>query len=265
MGRNELFGGLSVILLGDVLQLPPVRAPHVFMPLKPYDLQRYFNSVPIGGVSLWSQFLYAELTENMRQRDDLAYAEIMGRMRVQQISDDDLVALKSRLIPDVNLDNPIESAALYYRELMKEDPMALAIFSTNEEVHNFNNAVIEVLNLQKVVIVAEDSWSRKPGNEVFERPYQRAANDIRGPRVATTNQKSDVKISRAAGLEMKLELAVGGRVMLRRNLKDKQALGLINGSTGVLESIIYEAERPRTLKVGYCSSNQNVVFLSWTN
>lgn len=254
-GSRDLFGGMSVILFGDVLQLPPVKAPHVFSNLQPNDIRRYFNSVMVGNINLWKQFVYAELTQNMRQRGDLAYAEIMGRMRVQQLTDDDIETLKSRLIPLVDPARTFEEAANYYIQQQQTDDKILAIFATNEEVGKFNAATIEALGLQTVDVEAEDSWSSRPRAGAYERPYQQKQYSIVNQNAGSTRPTSKSSThATAAGLDQRLVLAVGGRIMLRRNIN--KSLGLINGSTGVLQEIVYESDenvRPARLRVSVSS------------
>ena len=244
-----MFGGLSVLLFGDILQLPPVKASHVFNSLRSYDLQKYFNSVA-PGLNLWKNlFDYRELTENMRQREDLVYAGMMGRMRVQQLNAEDLIAFKSRIIPISDPEHPTEETADFYVDLIKIDERALAIFSTNDEVAQFNASVANSLNLDMVIIEADDSWERRStSTNVIDRLYQRVEFNLAGP----TKRKSTTKgaeISKGAGLEKVVTLAIGGRVMLRRNVDQK--LGLINGATGVLQQVLPDVQNPLILMVTF--------------
>lgn len=41
-------------------------------------------------VNLFTNFGYAELTKNMRQQGDSTFADLLLRMRVQQLNDDDV-------------------------------------------------------------------------------------------------------------------------------------------------------------------------------
>lgn len=47
---------------------------------------------------IWQSFEYRELVQNMRQKEDLEYANLMGRMRVQALSTDDIAYLQTRVI-----------------------------------------------------------------------------------------------------------------------------------------------------------------------
>jgi hypothetical protein len=40
-------------------------------------MRQIFGCISIN-INLWSQFEYAELLENMRQKEDLEFAELMG-------------------------------------------------------------------------------------------------------------------------------------------------------------------------------------------
>mgnify|MGYP001796418747 FL=1 len=73
MGVSEtektLFGGANVLVLGDLLQLPPVKAPHCFAPIPASDYRRMMRG-SVGIVQpthLWARFRYSELTQFMRQ------------------------------------------------------------------------------------------------------------------------------------------------------------------------------------------------------
>ena len=117
--RTSNFGNVSVLAVGDFYQLPPVKANPLVIP----------NASQ--GIDLWHDlFTIAELTEIMRQKDDVAFANVLNRLRTktraQTLSDEDIATLKSR--SDRN-DIP---------------PKALHVFATNKQVddHNSRNASI---------------------------------------------------------------------------------------------------------------------------
>ena len=70
--NNQLFAGLSVITVGDLYQLPPIRQRLVF--------EEYKNSVH-NLCHPWLVFKIIELTENMRQKDDRPFTELLNRFR----------------------------------------------------------------------------------------------------------------------------------------------------------------------------------------
>ena len=73
MQNSSLFGGVSLLVVGDFLQLPPVNQNDVFMkPIK--GLYRSF----IGW--LWEIFQLHELVEIVRQTSDLDFAQLVNRV-----------------------------------------------------------------------------------------------------------------------------------------------------------------------------------------
>ncbi|XP_061131579.1 ATP-dependent DNA helicase PIF1-like [Syngnathus typhle] len=76
-GINLPFGGMSVLAVGDFFQLPPVRQSK---PLCVYDPTRLDH---------WrDDFKKITLTAIMRQKDDVAFAELLNRLRVKEKSDE---------------------------------------------------------------------------------------------------------------------------------------------------------------------------------
>ena len=76
-GSNDIFGNVNIVAFGDLLQLPPVMAPCIFEGIDYIQMRNVFGSMSFD-ISLWRTFEYAELVENMRQKEDLEFAELMG-------------------------------------------------------------------------------------------------------------------------------------------------------------------------------------------
>ena len=92
---DETFGGVSVLAVGDLYQLPPVCQPHLF------DLvsDPYVKLHKTG--SLWKdEFVLFELDQIMRQKDDTTFAELLCRLRVASCTENDITLLKSRVVHD---------------------------------------------------------------------------------------------------------------------------------------------------------------------
>lgn len=70
-GSHEAFGGKSVMVLGDFKQLRPVGDAYACKP-------RRDPVAKLVGNPLWSKFKLLELTQIMRQIDDLIFAEALG-------------------------------------------------------------------------------------------------------------------------------------------------------------------------------------------
>ena len=96
--RSTPFGGYNIVVLGDLLQLPPVNAPYAFQIMTGPEIRKAFpgsrsSSLP---VNVWQAFTYSELTQNMRQQEDQAYANILNRLRIGDTSH--LQPLMDRLV-----------------------------------------------------------------------------------------------------------------------------------------------------------------------
>jgi hypothetical protein len=92
--NTEPFGNICVLLLGDLMQIQPVRARWVFD--RPYS-QNFSKSYDLN--SLWHLFAPIELTINHRQGEDKIYAEILNRIRFGNQTSEDIALLQSRIHP----------------------------------------------------------------------------------------------------------------------------------------------------------------------
>ena len=84
-GSAELFAGISIIAVGDLYQLPPIKKKVIF---ENFNIESYNLSHP------WSVFRMTELTEIMRQKNDKAYTELLNRIRAASHTEDDIAVIK---------------------------------------------------------------------------------------------------------------------------------------------------------------------------
>ena len=90
--------GKTILLLGDLLQLPPVKAQQVFAPL---------SSLFGAMCNLWTNFLICELTEVMRQQGDKDFITLFNSLRIGNLSNDHARMLQSRQISIETLSNDV--------------------------------------------------------------------------------------------------------------------------------------------------------------
>uniref|UniRef100_A0A1X7UXS2 ATP-dependent DNA helicase n=1 Tax=Amphimedon queenslandica TaxID=400682 RepID=A0A1X7UXS2_AMPQE len=80
-----LLGGLNVIAVGDFFQLPPVKDKFEFQDGRGYNP---------GSTHLWrDEFKLIELTQNMRQRGDTEYSDILNHVRIGSQTKSDISVL----------------------------------------------------------------------------------------------------------------------------------------------------------------------------
>ena len=90
--NEENFGGISVLLCGDLMQLKPI-GKWIFDQPKSSEYWDFHAISP-----LWDAFEPHELITNHRQGDDKAYAELLNRLRVGLHTEEDIRLLKSRVV-----------------------------------------------------------------------------------------------------------------------------------------------------------------------
>ncbi|XP_049895547.1 uncharacterized protein LOC126387027 [Epinephelus moara] len=191
-GSSKPFGGMSVLTVGDFYQLPPVRQPK---PLCVYDLMQ---------IDLWrDNFQMITLTEIMRQKDDVPFAEMLNRIRVKEksepLSDEDRVLL-SRAITDP--------------EQCPKD--ILHVYATNKQVDVHNSESLACFHTDIVTIDADD--------------YKKDVQTGKMARQAAPSKGTKKELPDS------IKVAIGARVMITRNI-DVQS-GLCNGTFGKIGKIV---------------------------
>ena len=81
-GTKAVFGDLSVIAVGDLYQLKPVGDKLICL-----DLEQGASSL---AQNLWKElFKMYELVDIMRQKDDLDFAQLLNRLRLNEMTEED--------------------------------------------------------------------------------------------------------------------------------------------------------------------------------
>ena len=120
--NNLLFAGISITVVGDLYQLPPIRKKPIF---HEYTNNTYNLCYP------WSAFEMKELTEIMRQKDDKAFTELLNRFRTASQMEEDIQVIQSRHISPTHENYPSN---------------ALHIWAENAPVDQHNNAHLEKIS-----------------------------------------------------------------------------------------------------------------------
>ena len=152
--NDRVFGGVSVLLFGDLLQLKPVRGRFIFQQPRAQRYAEYYDFS-----NLWMQFQSVVLQANhrlginislvykcvlpfllpilcFRQKGDCKWIETLQRVRTASLTEDDHTLLSSLQVPD----NKLSLA-----------PDATRIFYTNAEVDSYNNEKLNSLPGQMFV------------------------------------------------------------------------------------------------------------------
>ena len=191
-GNRHNFGGINVLVFGDIMQLGLVGGNWCFQ-------QPNFQGEP----HLWQDFVLRELMINVRQQNDIQFIDLLNKLRVGEMSMEQYELLYERsLVP------------LTGRFADRE---AIRIFPTNRLVDEYNDRMIADMpaNIKVYTFMAEDI---PMGPATMRQRFHRYCFPG-NPRLT-------------GGLLTSVELAVGARVMLCKNIEFRE--GLVSGSMGVV-------------------------------
>ena len=198
-----LFGGLNIIAVGDFFQLPPVRDKFVFQDGRGYNQ---------GSTHLWrDEFKLIELTQNMRQRGDTEYSDILNRVRIGSQTKSDISVLRSRLTSGIR--DPVDVSQPPFVD-------ALCLLPLKEQVEEYNDSRLKDLSHSTKIYE-------------FDAEHSIVESTTLMPGVVSHKEVPESLSDRdCAGLSRKVKLAIGAQVMLRRNIICEE--GLVNGARGII-------------------------------
>lgn len=151
--RNPLkFGGVQMLFIGDLYQLPPVvRDENEYIMKQYYASPFFFDAFALKDTAL----LTVELTEVFRQKDE-AFLEILNEIRDGYLSEDHFQALNARFIPNFE---PKDEAYVY-------------LCSHNRMADEINNRKLQDLSgksfFYKANVIGDFKDSQFPNDETLE-------------------------------------------------------------------------------------------------
>ncbi|KAJ8042548.1 ATP-dependent DNA helicase PIF1 [Holothuria leucospilota] len=194
------FGNVAVLAVGDFHQIPPVKG-------KPL-----FKQDPGSLADLWSLFPICNLETVMRQKEDIAFAQILNRLRThekgQPIDPKDINVLESCIVSEIPNDAPF-------------------IAATRKQVELHNQKMLQYMNNIETI----------------------PAIDIYQTKCAVLKRLTKPSASAKIVLPVELSITEGARVILTSNLVVSD--GLVNGVTGKVTKIIH-GNRPNGQPEAVC-------------
>ena len=202
-GSKAAFGGLSVIAVGDLYQLKPVGDFLICL-----DLVEGASSL---ARNLWKElFTMYELVDIMRQKDDLAFAQLLNRLRLNEMTEEDKQVLQTRVFDRDTGDYPKD---------------AVHLFARNSFVKKHNDNILSQLPGEKFVIPCHDNVVSA---NIPAKECQRLINSLPDD------------YSKTGQLMKSLTVVVGMIVVHTANVDVED--GLTNGATGVVKQIDFRME-----------------------
>ena len=135
---EELFANKSILLVGDLLQLPPVKASYVFSTPKSQHFKSQHKNTP-----LWKSFQPIILSQNHRQNEARVWANTLNRIREGIVTEEDEALLRTRITVNAHLEHD-----------------AMHVFYTNAEVADHNNKMLNKLSGELIEVNAIKSGPR---------------------------------------------------------------------------------------------------------
>lgn len=224
-GSKEAFGGRSVIVLGDFKQLRPVGDSYAFKPRRDAVAQMIGNP-------LWSKFKLFELTEIMRQKDDLTFAEALGRLSEGKLTADDVNMFIGRTFKD-------------HESLPPEAKAAIHLFKTNDEVDAYNTKRVLELTKAGDTKIPFNAVDKVVGN-FSKTDSDQALFALKGLGTKDTQ-----------GLPTFIQLQTGVRYMVTTNID--VADGLFNGATGIMRFIEISHSGPQAVWIEFDDASVGTV------
>ena len=228
--KDDPFGGLNVIAVGDLYQLAPVNGQFVFS-----NSSRGRQGI---ATHLWRDlFKIVELKENMRQRNDTDYSSLLNRLRTGCFTAEDIDVLKKRI---VGSNSEIDLTKAPFKEALRLFPRVADCDTYNEEQLYKLGSQVHTMTATHVLLECR----RLPHGAVN---YGQVPEQL---------IPEDDKV--CAGLPRQVKLALGAEVMLRRNIKCGE--GLVNGARGTVVGFkwssnnITPGELPREVYVKFHDS-----------
>ncbi|KAF9817320.1 hypothetical protein SFRURICE_010779 [Spodoptera frugiperda] len=120
--NNSLFGGINILLFGDIMQLPPVKGHWCF------EQPPWSNAE----IHLWQQFSFCELTINMRQSTDVEFIDLLNNLRFGELTLSQLQLLCER--------RQVEQSGEF------ADGAAVRIFPTLKLIESYNSKMTDQLH-----------------------------------------------------------------------------------------------------------------------
>ena len=210
-GNESWFGGKNIMFVGDILQLPPVNGNPVFKDISIKTLTYKLGCTT--SVNIWKDCItYDELTINERQKKDRELSSILDSVRCGLVTTETTAVLKNRII-DVEIETK-------FHKLQQSGQNPVCLFPTRKACKHFNDQMLKLLPSECCEILCSDEVDETYSTSKWNK---KALEQL---------EKLNKDCNLTAGLEAKLILAVGARVMLRRNINTKS--GLVNGAIGTV-------------------------------
>ena len=152
----DLCADISIIAVGDLYQLPPIKKKAIFDDYKNETHNLYHS---------WGVFKMVELTEIMRQKNDKAFTELLNRIRTASHTEDDIKVIQSRCITPSDPNYPSD---------------VLHIWAENAPVNEHNQKKLETIQAPLFILKAKDQYPKNVNKQDIDRVLARGCSETGG-------------------------------------------------------------------------------------
>ncbi|KAL7307813.1 hypothetical protein TKK_0000133 [Trichogramma kaykai] len=210
-GINKSFGGISIITVGDLHQLPPVLDKPI------YKHSSNSSLAMLSPYTLWDEFNMFTLTQIMRQQNDIPFINVLNNIAKGTTNENDCKLINTRTTLETNI--PTDAIRLY---------------SQNKFVDKYNTKKIMNTPGKLTISVCDD----KIIDQIPELQKQKLLSNMK------TKKRQE-----CGGLHYQLQLKLGIKYMITTNINVED--GLVNGAYGTLKWIDYDNIVPKTLWIDF--------------
>ncbi|XP_059142987.1 uncharacterized protein LOC131930491 [Physella acuta] len=210
MGDNKPFGGISVLLVGDLNQLPPVMDSLIYKVDKSNEFWELMDRNP-----LWDLFTFYELKQIMRQKNEIEFIEALNALASGHMVQKHVELFKSRQVSPSAVPNS-----------------AIRLYGENKFVDMYNQERIKSHPGPHYISTAKDSILGKLSEASKESILQGLKKK---------------KLSEVNGLPHSIIIKLGIKYAITTNIDVED--GLVNGACGVLRLITFDNDDSQVPKI----------------
>ena len=219
--RDHSFGGLNVILFGDLHQFPPVAVKRGEPLYKPIDSVQDTMDSQIGR-RIYDEFTTVVVLQKQNRVTDTAWKELLSRLRVGEITDHDVKIVKSLVLTPQSMTS---------KDMVDNDWSEACLVTPRHSVRQYwNDAALRQLCMRSgqpiLVCIAEDTVTTKKKSDLGTIVHNEGDHTDR-------QQKTP---------PVKIEIAVGMKVMVTENLETD--LDVTNGARGEIVGVVLHPDEP---------------------
>ena len=167
--RDQWFGGVNILFVGDILQLPPVNGAPVFERICNKSITSKLGCMTL--VNIWQDsVVYDELTINERQKKDQVFSSMLDKVRRGCPAQETVRAPKERV-----LSTPV---VYKFQELMSSGQSPLCLFPTRQSCHDFNSEMLTKLDSELKEIKCVDEVDETKGTFKWSKKATKAMEKL---------------------------------------------------------------------------------------